>query len=158
MKRNLIFFCAAILSGLSVSATHATNAEQVKSSFVYSTYAQTKYPLVLTMVWRVLTELEQIRLVWTTGIRFFLILHVTEEMSGQQEFLRLTQLKFGEQLAQQVEEIIAITGKPKVNLIGHSHGDQQFAMSLGSCLKSRFAYYYWCTSQRIANGRCHPEC
>lgn len=41
----------------------------------------------------------------------------------------------GEQLAQQVEEIIAITGKPKVNLIGHSHGDQQFAMSLGSCLK-----------------------
>ena len=30
----------------------------------------------------------------------------------------------GEQLAQQVEEIIAITGKPKVNLIGHSHGDQ----------------------------------
>lgn len=46
MKRNLIFFCAAILSGLSVSATHATNAEQVKSSFVYSTYAQTKYPLV----------------------------------------------------------------------------------------------------------------
>jgi pimeloyl-ACP methyl ester carboxylesterase len=26
----------------------------------------------------------------------------------------------GEQLAQQVEEIIAITGKPKVNLIGHS--------------------------------------
>lgn len=29
----------------------------------------------------------------------------------------------GEQLAQQVEEIIAITGKPKVNLIGHSHGD-----------------------------------
>ncbi|TPT36239.1 triacylglycerol lipase, partial [Acinetobacter baumannii] len=35
-----------MLSGLSVSATHATNAEQVKSSFVYSTYAQTKYPLV----------------------------------------------------------------------------------------------------------------
>ncbi|SCZ18020.1 Uncharacterised protein [Acinetobacter baumannii] len=50
----------------------------------------------LTMVWRVLIELEQIRLVWTTGIRFFLILHVTEEMSGQQEFLRLTQLKFVE--------------------------------------------------------------
>ena len=31
MKRNLIFFCAAILSGLSISATHATNAEQVKA-------------------------------------------------------------------------------------------------------------------------------
>ena len=95
-EKELNIFCAAILSGLSVSATHATNAEQVKSSFVYSTYAQTKYPLVLTMVWRVLTELEQIRLVWTTGIRFFLILRVTEEMSGQQEFHRLTQLKFVE--------------------------------------------------------------
>ncbi len=96
MKRNLIFFCAAILSGLSVSATHATNAEQVKSSFVYSTYAQTKYPLVFNHGMAGLTELEQIRLVWTTGIRFFLILRVTEEMSGQQEFHRLTQLKFVE--------------------------------------------------------------
>jgi len=28
----------------------------------------------------------------------------------------------GEQLLEQVEEIVAITGKPKVNLIGHSHG------------------------------------
>ncbi len=28
----------------------------------------------------------------------------------------------GEQPAQQVQDIIAITGKPKVNLIGHSHG------------------------------------
>lgn len=39
----------------------------------------------------------------------------------------------GEQLAQQVEEIIAITGKPKVNLIGHSHGARQFAMWPVSC-------------------------
>ncbi|KCY38352.1 triacylglycerol lipase domain protein, partial [Acinetobacter baumannii 1288284] len=35
-----------MLSGLSISAAHATNAEQVKNSFVYSSYAQTKYPLV----------------------------------------------------------------------------------------------------------------
>jgi triacylglycerol lipase len=28
----------------------------------------------------------------------------------------------GEQLIDQIEEIVAITGKPKVNLIGHSHG------------------------------------
>lgn len=28
----------------------------------------------------------------------------------------------GEQLVQQLEEIIALTGKSKVNLIGHSHG------------------------------------
>lgn len=77
----------------------------------------------LTMVWRVLTELEQIRLVWTTGIRFFLILRVTEEMSGATRVspFNSTEVR-GEQLAQQVEEIIAITGKPKVNLIGHSHG------------------------------------
>ncbi len=28
----------------------------------------------------------------------------------------------GEQLIAQVEDVLAITGKPKVNLIGHSHG------------------------------------
>lgn len=28
----------------------------------------------------------------------------------------------GEQLLQQVEEIVALSGQPKVNLIGHSHG------------------------------------
>src|SRR4029450_543460 len=28
----------------------------------------------------------------------------------------------GEQLLAQVQQIVAITGKPKVNLIGHSHG------------------------------------
>ena len=28
----------------------------------------------------------------------------------------------GEQLIDQIEQIVAITGKPKVNLIGHSHG------------------------------------
>ena len=33
----------------------------------------------------------------------------------------------GEQLLQQVDEIIAITGKPKVNLLGHSHGGHSIA-------------------------------
>ena len=74
-----------MLSGLSVSAAHATNAEQVKNSFVYSSYAQTKYPLVLTTVWQVLTELGQIHLVSITGTKSFLIWHVMEEMSGQPE-------------------------------------------------------------------------
>lgn len=45
-EKEVNVFCAAMLSGLSISAAHATNAEQVKSSFVYSSYAQTKYPLV----------------------------------------------------------------------------------------------------------------
>ena len=39
----------------------------------------------------------------------------------------------GEQLAQQVEEIIAITGQSKVNLIGHSQGGQPFVMWLVLC-------------------------
>lgn len=136
MKRNLIFFCAAILSGLSVSATHATNAEQVKSSFVYSTYAQTKYPLVFNHGMagfnRVGTD--------TLGLDYwYQILPDLARNGGNVWATRVSPFNStevrGEQLAQQVEEIIAITGKPKVNLIGHSHGDQQFAMSLGSYLK-----------------------
>ncbi len=136
MKRNLIFFCAAILSGLSVSATHATNAEQVKSSFVYSTYAQTKYPLVFNHGMagfnRVGTD--------TLGLDYwYQILPDLARNGGNVWATRVSPFNStevrGEQLAQQVEEIIAITGKPKVNLIGHSHGGLQFAMSLGSCLK-----------------------
>ncbi|ACC58669.1 lactonizing lipase [Acinetobacter baumannii UH7807] len=123
MKRNLIFFCAAILSGLSVSATHATNAEQVKSSFVYSTYAQTKYPLVFNHGMagfnRVGTD--------TLGLDYwYQILPDLARNGGNVWATRVSPFNStevrGEQLAQQVEEIIAITGKPKVNLIGHSHG------------------------------------
>lgn len=134
MKRNLIFFCAAILSGLSISATHATNAEQVKSSFVYSNYAQTKYPLVfnhgMAGFSRVGTD--------TLGLDYwYQILPDLARNGGNVWATRVSPFNStevrGEQLAQQVEEIIAITGKPKVNLVGHSHGDQQFAMSLVSC-------------------------
>jgi len=123
MKRNLIFFCAAILSGLSISATHATNAEQVKSSFVYSNYAQTKYPLVfnhgMAGFSRVGTD--------TLGLDYwYQILPDLARNGGNVWATRVSPFNStevrGEQLAQQVEEIIAITGKPKVNLIGHSHG------------------------------------
>ncbi|MEX7542196.1 esterase/lipase family protein, partial [Acinetobacter baumannii] len=112
-----------MLSGLSVSATHATNAEQVKSSFVYSTYAQTKYPLVFNHGMagfnRVGTD--------TLGLDYwYQILPDLARNGGNVWATRVSPFNStevrGEQLAQQVEEIIAITGKPKVNLIGHSHG------------------------------------
>ena len=123
MKRNLILTCAVMLSGLSIAVAHATNAEQTTSSFIYSSYAQTKYPMVFTHGMagfsRVGTD--------TLGVDYwYQILPDLARNGGNVWATRVSPFNStevrGEQLAQQVEEIIAITGKPKVNLIGHSHG------------------------------------
>lgn len=85
-----------------------------------STYAQTRYPIVLAhgmsgfdkigpvdYWYRIPGNLRQ------NGATVY----VTQVSSFNSSELR------GEQLLAQVEEIVAISGKPKVNLIGHSHGN-----------------------------------
>lgn len=82
-------------------------------------YTQTKYPIVLVHglfgfdsvgpldYWhRIPSELRQ------DGAEVY----VAQVAAGNSTEMR------GEQLLQQVEEIVAISGKPKVHLIGHSHG------------------------------------
>lgn len=113
----------ALAAGCITSQTQASNTTQYKSSFVISNYAQTKYPLVfahgmagfnrvgtdllgLDYWYQIIPDLARNGAnVWTTRVSPF----------------NSTEIR-GEQLLQQVDEIIAITGQPKVNLIGHSHG------------------------------------
>ncbi|AYC32669.1 triacylglycerol lipase [Pseudomonas cavernae] len=82
-------------------------------------YTKTKYPILLTH--GVLGFDRILGVSYWYGIPLALgsggaDVHLTEVSQ-----LNSTELR-GEELLQQVEEIIAITGKPKVNLIGHSHG------------------------------------
>ena len=46
MKYGL--FLAGLIAASTISTSHASNAEQVKSNFVISSYAKTKYPIVFT--------------------------------------------------------------------------------------------------------------
>ncbi len=83
-------------------------------------YTKTKYPIVLAHGMAGFDELFGVYEYWFDipdeledgGARVF----VTEVSQFNSTEAR------GEQLIEQVEQIVAITGKPKVNLIGHSHG------------------------------------
>jgi triacylglycerol lipase len=84
------------------------------------TYAQTKYPIVLAHGMSGFDELFGVYEYWY-GIPEALraggaTVFVTEVSAFNDTEVR------GEQLLAQVEEIVAVTGSPKVNLIGHSHG------------------------------------
>ena len=84
------------------------------------TYTKTKYPIVLAHGLGGFDELFGVYDYWF-GIPDALrdggaTVYVTEVSQ-----LNSTEAR-GEQLIDQIEQIVAISGKPKVNLIGHSHG------------------------------------
>ena len=83
-------------------------------------YTKTKYPIVLEHGLAGFDELFGVYSYWF-GI-------VGELQDGGAKVFTTTVSQFnstearGEQLIDQIETIVALTGKPKVNLIGHSHG------------------------------------
>lgn len=88
---------------------------------VKSSYAQTKYPIVLAHGMAGFSKIGPVD--YWYGIPADLTanggrVYVTQVASFQSSEVR------GEQLLQQVQTILAITGAGKVNLIGHSHGAQ----------------------------------
>lgn len=121
--QKLLRYVAVSIMAISASTSYASNATQVKESFVLSNYAKTKYPIVFVHgvagfsrvgndtlgvdYWhQILPDLARNGAnVWTTRLSPF----NSNEVRG-------------EQLLQQVEEILAITGQQKVNIIGHSQG------------------------------------
>ena len=91
------------------------------SAWTYSNYAHTRYPIVLAHGMAGFNQIGPID--YWYGIPQNLAangasVYVTQVASFASSVVR------GEQLLQQVKEIIAITGARKVNLIGHSHGSQ----------------------------------
>lgn len=110
---------ALLLSAVTLSATPA----------IASTYAQTKYPIVLAHGMAGFDKIGPID--YWYGIPQDLTsngakVHLTQVSSFQSSEVR------GEQLLQQVQDILAITGAAKVNLIGHSHGNQSIRYVAGT--------------------------
>lgn len=84
------------------------------------TYTKTKYPIVLEHGLAGFDELFGVYEYWF-GIPDALRDGGAAVFVTQVSQLNSTEAR-GEQLIDQIEQIVAITGKPKVNLIGHSHG------------------------------------
>ena len=121
MKYGILI--AAMMGLTSVSTVQAATQAKQYTAKASSQYAKTKYPIVfghgmagfiqigsdpfgLDYWYQILPDLARNGAnVWATRVSPFNSSEVR-----------------GEQLAQQVDEILAITGAKKVNLIGHSHG------------------------------------
>ena len=88
--------------------------------FFNCSYTKTKYPIVLAHGMLGFDELFGVVDYW------FGIEDALEDGGARVYVTSVSQLNStearGEQLIDQIEQIVAITGKPKVNLIGHSHG------------------------------------
>jgi triacylglycerol lipase len=112
-----------VLAATSFSTAYASSASQVKSSFVTSSYAKTKYPIVFThgMAGFIRIGTDQLGLDYWYQILPTLARNGANAWATRVSPLNSSEIR-GEQLAQQVEEILAVTGAQKVNLIGHSHG------------------------------------
>ena len=120
------FLCAGLITATLTpiaQANTSTQAQQVKANYVSSSYAKTKYPIVfahgLTGFIRVGTE--SFGLDYWHQILPDLARHGANTWATRVSPFNSNNVR-GEQLLQQVEDILAITGAPKVNLIGHSQG------------------------------------
>jgi triacylglycerol lipase len=126
MKRVLVGFAALFAAGISNASSQTyyqctpTGCTAEGSVSAYSSSDATKYPIVMAHG------------LLGTG-KYFGVLdywyNIPQAMAANGAKVYVTMVSAnnstalrGEQLLAQVQDIIAITGKPKVNIIGHSHG------------------------------------
>lgn len=127
--KYLTMFTLAVAGLMSNSLSHAgtyyncanaTGCIPVSDLKTISNYSETKYPIVLAHGlggWTRLFGLVD----YFNGIPQDLTKNGATVFATKTSAINDTELR-GEQLLQQVKTISAITGSPKVNLIGHSHG------------------------------------
>ena len=122
MKNRMLGLCCSLLLATQVTQAN-TPPEQVKSSFVISQYAKTKYPVVFNhgMSGFIRIGTDPIGVDYWYQILPDLARNGANVWATRVSPFNSTEIR-GEQLLKQVEQVIAITGAPKVNLIGHSHG------------------------------------
>ncbi|SDC30676.1 triacylglycerol lipase [Acinetobacter marinus] len=123
MKYGLL--CAGIISAMATSMTGAssTHPMQITADKVKSSYAQTKYPMVFAHGWLGWQRIgnDSFNVDYWYQILPDLARNGGTVFAAQMSPANTTAFR-GEQLISQVEEVMAITGSDKVNLIGHSHG------------------------------------
>ena len=122
MKQTLLTASIVALATLAMPV-FASGLQSVSSNYVASDYAKTKYPVVFNHGMFGFTRLGPTAF----GMDYFyqvlpdLARNGATVYATQVSPLESTEVR-GEQLLQQVDEVLALSGKSKVNLIGHSHG------------------------------------
>lgn len=109
-KKKLLALCLG--AGMALCGT-------AQASLFSTNYTKTKYPIVLS---HGMLGFDSI-----LGIDYWFGIPSALRRDGATVYItEVSQLNTselrGEELLEQVEEIVAISGKPKVNLMGHSHG------------------------------------
>ena len=129
MKKTTLLL-AGLLSclGLNSHASTTTQSSQIKSNFVISSYAKTKYPLVFAhgMGGWIRAGTDELGVDYWYQILPDLAKNGANVWATRVSPFNSSEVR-GEQLLQQVDDIIALTGKAKVNLLGHSHGGHSIA-------------------------------
>lgn len=123
MKLKKITQTLLLTLGVMGTTAFAANLQTVKVHQVTSDYAKTKYPILFNHGMFGFTRLG----LSSFGVDYFYQILPDLARNGATVFasqvspLESTEFR-GEQLLQQVDLVLAITGADKVNLIGHSHG------------------------------------
>lgn len=120
MKHGLLF--TSLIATCMISTAHAANVSQVTAK-ASGSYAKTKYPIVFNhgMSGFIRIGTDDLGLDYWYQILPDLARNGGNVWATRVSPFNSTEVR-GEQLVQQVEEILALTGAAKVNLIGHSHG------------------------------------
>lgn len=140
-KRNLAYLSAAVIGIFTIPSMSAsaadyyncaapTGCQLIQSKKTRSNYDQTKYPIVLAHGFSGWNRLGGV-LDYFHGVPQTLSKNGADVFATKTSSVNTTEVR-GEQLLKQVNVITAITGKPKVNLIGHSYGglDSRYVASV----------------------------
>ena len=114
--------CSALCLGIGSQTQASQGLLQIKQT-AKSNYAQTKYPIVMVHGWLGWSRIgnDSFNIDYWYQILPDMARNGSTVFAAQLSPTNTTAVR-GEQLIAQVEEVIALTGKDKVNLIGHSHG------------------------------------
>lgn len=120
MKKIISYLSFLLLVSLLIGPVQASALQQYKSNFILSSYARTKYPMVFVHGFglgfnRIGTE--------SIGLDYWYQIPQDLSRHGARVFsAELSAVASNEQLLMQIDEVLALTGHKKVNLIGHSQG------------------------------------
>ncbi|WP_445114857.1 esterase/lipase family protein [Acinetobacter sp. WZC-1] len=138
MKYKLLSVALMAVSSLASTAHAETLYKQVTDDKVDSAgYAKTKYPIVFAHGLSGFTRMgtENFGLDYWYQILPDLARNGATVFATQVSPFNSSEIR-GEQLRKQVDEILAVTGAEKVNLIGHSHGAQSVRYVAGTMPKN----------------------
>lgn len=130
MKKLLL---AVSLTSLVTVSSHASiQAKEIKASFVTSNYATTQYPIVFAhgLMGFITLAPNTFALDYWYQILPDMARNGGKVWAASMSPFNTSEVR-GEQFVQQLEDVMAITGSEKVNLIGHSHGGHAVRYAAG---------------------------